>query len=45
MEILRRGAKIIIPQDTETPGADASHDGNIDAIDITKVERIIARLD
>ena len=31
--------------DTQTPEADANQDGNVNALDITKIERIIAGLD
>jgi len=30
--------------DARIPGADANQDGNINALDVTKVERIIAGL-
>jgi len=36
--------RIISGLDAETPGADANQDGNINALDITKIEIIIAGL-
>ena len=44
-DLAKKVERVIAGLDPPMPGADANQDGNINAIDITKVERIIAGLD
>jgi len=45
LELIWRIIRIILEQEPPTPEADVNQDGNINVLDITKAERVIAGLD